>query len=71
MWWIRLECGSRWTRVPMSVGADGVKSLNSSGIGCIMPPPAGDPMAVRQSVPLSSHVGPSGYATNSQGTMAA
>eukprot|EP00973_Karenia_brevis_P084100 11668709-Karenia_brevis.AAC.1 len=36
-----------------------------------MPPPAGDPLAVKQSVPMCSHVGPSGYAANSQSTMAA
>eukprot|EP00973_Karenia_brevis_P065044 9032094-Karenia_brevis.AAC.1 len=32
-----------------------------------MPRPAGDPLAVKRSVPMSSHVGPSGYAVNNQG----
>eukprot|EP00973_Karenia_brevis_P012833 1743116-Karenia_brevis.AAC.1 len=36
-----------------------------------MPPPAGEPMGVKQSVPMSFHMGPGGYATNSQSTLAA
>eukprot|EP00973_Karenia_brevis_P067268 9353873-Karenia_brevis.AAC.1 len=36
-----------------------------------MPPPAGDPLAVKQSAPMSFHMGPSGYASNRQSTLAA
>eukprot|EP00973_Karenia_brevis_P021490 2953886-Karenia_brevis.AAC.1 len=28
MWWTCLDCGSRWTRVPMTVGVNGVKPSN-------------------------------------------
>eukprot|EP00973_Karenia_brevis_P012124 1645096-Karenia_brevis.AAC.1 len=55
----------------MSVGADGVKPSSNSGIGRIMPPPAGDPMGVKQSVPMGFHMGPSGYAINSRSILPA
>eukprot|EP00973_Karenia_brevis_P061854 8602902-Karenia_brevis.AAC.1 len=50
----------------MTVGVDGVRALNSSLIGQLLPPPAGGPLAVKQSVPVSSHVGQSGYAKINQ-----
>eukprot|EP00973_Karenia_brevis_P015530 2124804-Karenia_brevis.AAC.1 len=36
-----------------------------------MPPTAGDPLSVKQSLPMSFHMGPSGYATNSQSILVA
>eukprot|EP00973_Karenia_brevis_P095447 12427379-Karenia_brevis.AAC.1 len=71
MWWTCLDCGSRPTGVPMSVGVDGVKPLNSSLIGQLLPPPAGDPLSVKKLVPMSSHAGQSVYAPNNQSSMAA
>eukprot|EP00973_Karenia_brevis_P078405 10885443-Karenia_brevis.AAC.1 len=55
MWLTCLDCGSWWTRVPMTVGVDGVKPLNSSVIAHLLPPAAGAPLIVKQSVPMSSH----------------
>eukprot|EP00973_Karenia_brevis_P067824 9436330-Karenia_brevis.AAC.1 len=55
----------------MAVGVDGVKPLNSSSIGQLLPPPAGDFLSVQQSVPISSHAGQSGYAAINQKSMAA
>eukprot|EP00973_Karenia_brevis_P011216 1517741-Karenia_brevis.AAC.1 len=57
MWWICLDCGSRWSRVPMTVGVDGVKPLNSSLIfdWAAIATSSRGPFAVQQSVPMNSH----------------